>query len=188
MVIASPARRIVASRGSISCGSSRSMECPWATSKPRPGPYRPTLERLREPSLEEFTEFRCRLKLRNRIQFLEGRSERVGETPDCTRLELVVLRLEVQIAHRPSKVLRSFQPSLDKRFADDHLRRDVRQFTFMPGFHLLRICSKVRCMRSTPTEMQSMSENDFYCFASTGVNTPETMFPTFWSEKVNFGD
>jgi len=25
--------------------------------------------------------------------------------------------------------------------------------------------------------MQSMSENDFECFASTGVNTPETMFP-----------
>src|SRR5713226_4477189 len=38
-----------------------------------------------------------------------------------------------------------------------------------------RIGSKFRCMRSTPTEMQSMSENDFECFASTGVNTPATM-------------
>lgn len=37
--------------------------------------------------------------------------------------------------------------------------------------------SKLRCIRSTPTEKQSMSENDFECFASTGVNTPETMFP-----------
>jgi hypothetical protein len=27
-------------------------------------------------------------------------------------------------------------------------------------------------MRSTPTEMQSISENDFECFAKTGVNTP----------------
>src|SRR6267378_3120680 len=36
----------------------------------------------------------------------------------------------------------------------------------------LRIGSKLRCIRSTPTEMQSMSENDFECFASTGVNTP----------------
>ena len=36
----------------------------------------------------------------------------------------------------------------------------------------LRIGSKFRCMQSTPTEMQSMSENDFECFASTGVNTP----------------
>jgi hypothetical protein len=34
--------------------------------------------------------------------------------------------------------------------------------------------SKFRCMRSTPTEMQSMSENDFECLASTGVNTAET--------------
>src|SRR3981081_1905542 len=36
----------------------------------------------------------------------------------------------------------------------------------------LRIGSKFRCIRSTPTEMQSMSENDFECFASTRVNTP----------------
>ena len=35
-----------------------------------------------------------------------------------------------------------------------------------------RIGSKFRCMRSTPTEMQSMSENDFECFASTGVKKP----------------
>ena len=40
-----------------------------------------------------------------------------------------------------------------------------------------RIGSKFRCIRSTPAEMQSMSENDFECFASTGVNTPVAMFP-----------
>src|SRR5712691_1638490 len=40
-----------------------------------------------------------------------------------------------------------------------------------------RIGSKLRCIRSTPTEMQSMSENDFECFASTGVNTSETILP-----------
>src|SRR5512135_3236785 len=39
----------------------------------------------------------------------------------------------------------------------------------------LRMGSKLRCIRSTPTEMQSMRENDFECFASTGVNTPETI-------------
>ncbi len=38
-----------------------------------------------------------------------------------------------------------------------------------------RIGSKLRCIRSTPTEMQSMRENDFECFASTGVNASETM-------------
>ena len=29
-----------------------------------------------------------------------------------------------------------------------------------------------RCIRSTPTEMQSMSENDLECFARTGVKSP----------------
>lgn len=38
-----------------------------------------------------------------------------------------------------------------------------------------RMGSKFRCIRSTPTEMQAMSENDFECFACTGVNTPGTM-------------
>ena len=32
--------------------------------------------------------------------------------------------------------------------------------------------SKLRCIRSTPTEMQSINENDFECLASTGVKSP----------------
>ncbi len=68
--------------------------------------------------------------------------------------------------------------ALDERFADDHLGGEVRKFTFLACFHLLRIGSKFRCIRSTPTERQSTSENDFECFASTGVNTPETMSPS----------
>jgi len=43
----------------------------------------------------------------------------------------------------------------------------------------LRIGSKFRCVRSTSTEMQLMSENDFECFASTGLNTLGTMFLKF---------
>src|SRR5713226_5829748 len=35
-----------------------------------------------------------------------------------------------------------------------------------------RIGSKFRCIRSTPTEIQSINENDFECFASTGVKSP----------------
>src|SRR5216683_4564558 len=35
-----------------------------------------------------------------------------------------------------------------------------------------RMGSKLRCIRSTPTEMQSTSENDFECLASTGVKAP----------------
>ena len=38
-----------------------------------------------------------------------------------------------------------------------------------PGFQKL---SKLSCMRSTPTEMQSMNENDFECLAKTRLNTP----------------
>ncbi len=34
------------------------------------------------------------------------------------------------------------------------------------------IGSKLRCIRSTPTEMQSMSENDFECFANTRREHP----------------
>ena len=35
----------------------------------------------------------------------------------------------------------------------------------------------MRCILSTPTERQSIDKNDLECSASTGVNTPETMFP-----------
>jgi hypothetical protein len=38
-----------------------------------------------------------------------------------------------------------------------------------PGFQKL---SKLCCMPSTSTEMQSMNENDFECLAKTRLNTP----------------
>src|SRR5712692_10052964 len=47
-----------------------------------------------------------------------------------------------------------------------------------------RIGSKLRCIRSAPTEMQSMSENDCECLASTGVNTPVTMLPNSGRREV----
>src|SRR5229473_3039048 len=47
-----------------------------------------------------------------------------------------------------------------------------------------RIGSKFLCIRSTPAEMQSMSENDLECFASTGVNTPVTMLPNSGRREV----
>ena len=75
-----------------------------------------------------------------------------------------------------AKVLRRFQFALHKSFVDDHLGGDIRQFPALPASTCLRFVSKLRCIRSTSTEMQSMSENDFECLASTGVNTPGTMF------------
>src|SRR5579884_2148133 len=47
-----------------------------------------------------------------------------------------------------------------------------------------RISSKFLCIRSTPTETQSIKENDFECLASTGVNTPETMFSTWVFDTI----
>jgi hypothetical protein len=34
-----------------------------------------------------------------------------------------------------------------------------------------RIGSKLRCIRSIPTEIESSKENDFECFAKTGVKS-----------------
>jgi len=41
-------------------------------------------------------------------------------------------------------------------------------------------------MQSTPAEVQSISENDFECFASTGVNTPGTMFQIRVPTNIRF--
>ena len=46
--------------------------------------------------------------------------------------------------------------------------------------------SKFLCMRSTPTETQSTSENDFECLASTGVNAPGTIFPDLGPANTGF--
>ena len=51
-----------------------------------------------------------------------------------------------------------------------------------------RMGSKLRCIRSTPTAMQSISENDFECFASTGVKSPGTMFPNSGSHDVGYSE
>jgi hypothetical protein len=77
--------------------------------------------------------------------------------------------------HAAGKVLWSFESALDECFVDDHFSVTSVNSLLCHASTCLRIGSKFRCIRSTPTEMQSMSENDFECFASTGVNTPETM-------------
>ena len=45
--------------------------------------------------------------------------------------------LEVQIVHGAGKVFGSFRLALNKRLVDDHLGRDVREFTSLPSFDLL---------------------------------------------------
>src|SRR5207302_10939524 len=59
------------------------------------------------------------------------------QTPDRPRTEVLVLRLEVEIMNCTGQMLRSLQLALDERLVDDHLRRDVGQFTPLPSLHLL---------------------------------------------------
>ncbi|MGA7768380.1 MAG: hypothetical protein WCA27_19425, partial [Candidatus Sulfotelmatobacter sp.] len=78
-------------------------------------------------------------------------------------------------------ILAAMQPTGSKR--DGITRREVLSrivtMAAIPAVSSLRchascfrMGSKFRCIRSTPTEMQSISENDFESFASTGVSTP----------------
>jgi len=76
--------------------------------------------------------------------------------------------------HRAGKMFGSFELGLDELLVDDHLGGDIRQFLLCQASTCFRIGSKFRCIRSTPTEIQSMSENDSECFASPGLNTPVT--------------
>ena len=77
-----------------------------------------------------------------------------------------------------SQVLRGFQFAFNERFVDHHLGDGVGQVASLPASTCIRMGSKFRCIQSTPTEMQSMGENDFECLASTGVNSPETILPS----------
>jgi hypothetical protein len=54
----------------------------------------------------------------------------------------------------------------------------VGDFASLPGFDLFLHWLNVSLHSTDPSEMESMSENDFECFASTGENTPGTMLPS----------
>src|SRR5258708_34542832 len=97
------------------------------------------------------------LELGDGIEFLERRRERVGKTPDGSRPEFLVLRLEVQVMHAASEMFGSFQLPLDKRLVDDHLGGDVRQFTSLPCFHLLSHGLKVS-LHSVDTDRDAVNE------------------------------
>jgi hypothetical protein len=63
---------------------------------------------------------------------------------------------------RSGRDVSAFQFAFDECLVDDHFYRDIGQLSSLPRFHLLtHIGSKLRYIRSTPTEMQSISENDF---------------------------
>jgi hypothetical protein len=119
-------------------------------------------------------------ELRDWFEFLECGSERIPKPPNRPRSELLVLRFEVQIMHRTRQVFRCFALALDEGLIliDDYLGgNSVSSLPFQVST-FFRMDPKFRCIRSTPSAMQSTRENDFECFANTGVNTLGTMFST----------
>ena len=100
----------------------------------RTGPRKPNCENRASRNSPNLA---VALNCGDRVQFLECRGERIRKTPDRSRPEFLVLRLEVKVMHGAGKVLWSFQSAFDKGLVDNHLGRHVRQFTSLPGFHLL---------------------------------------------------
>src|SRR5260370_7575427 len=88
-------------------------------------------------SLQELAQLGCRPELRDGIQFLERRSERVGEAPDRAWPEFLVLRFEVEVVDRSSQMFRSLQLALHERFVDNDLGGDIDEFAQLPRLHLL---------------------------------------------------
>jgi hypothetical protein len=83
------------------------------------------LERLGEPSFQEFTQLCGRLELWDRLQLLERRSERIGKAPDRPRPEFLILRLEVRVVHRTSQMSRSIVRAEGRTHAATHPSRVV---------------------------------------------------------------
>jgi hypothetical protein len=79
--------------------------------------------------------------------------------------------------HRARQMFRGFQLSFDECLVDDHLGVTSINSLLSQASTCFRIGSKFRRIRSTPTAMHSIGENDFECFANTGVTAPETIFP-----------
>ena len=65
------------------------------------------------------------------------RSESVRETPDGPPPQSLRISARSKGHEYSGKVFGSFESALDERLLEDHLRRDRRQFTSLPRFHLL---------------------------------------------------
>jgi hypothetical protein len=63
-------------------------------------------------------------------------------------------------------MFRSFQFAFDECLVDESFAVTSVNSLLCPASTCFRIGSKFLCIRPTPTEMQSMSENDFECLAS----------------------
>ncbi len=77
-----------------------------------------------------------RMELRNGIQLLERRRERVRKAPHGPRRELLMLWIEVAIMHDAGQVPGYLKFSFDERSIDDELFRFIRKLACAPGFNL----------------------------------------------------
>jgi hypothetical protein len=98
--------------------------------------------------------------------------DEVGRVAQCDLCDRVGFDDLQEVMYRAGQMFRSLQLAFDESFVDHDFRSDIGEFASLPRFDLLSHRVKVRCIRSTPTETQSISENDFECLASTGVKSP----------------
>ena len=66
--------------------------------------------------------------------------------------ELLDRGVEVEIVNPPREMLWHIELALNEGAIDDELRRLMGELGLFPGLHCLRIGSKLRCIRSTPTD------------------------------------
>jgi len=85
---------------------------------------------------QERSQLRRCFELRNRLQFLEGRSEGVRQAPHRARLKILVLRIEVEVVNDTCEMLRRLQIAFDEGAVDDELRGRRRELLLSP---LLRL-------------------------------------------------
>jgi hypothetical protein len=112
-------------------------------------------------SLQKLAQLRRGLELRDRVQFFECGRERIRKTSDGPRTEFLVLRLEIQIMNGSGEMLWCLRFAFDESLVDDNFCCIAATSVISLRCHsstCLRIGSKFRCILSTPTEMQSMSE------------------------------
>jgi hypothetical protein len=74
--------------------------------------------------------------------------------------------------HRVGEMFRSFESASTNASSITTLAVTSANLLLCHASTCFRIGSKVLCIRSTLTEIQSISEKDFECFASTGINSP----------------
>ena len=90
----------------------------------------------RVSAFEKCSQLGRRLELRNGVQLLERRGERVRQAPHGPRHELLMLRIEVAIMHDTGQVLGYLKFSLDEGSVDDELRGLTRKLACASGFDL----------------------------------------------------